>query len=298
MEAVHVDDATMRARPFPSIPFVGSTCAYQQDVVKSVTSKGSHKSLECSICLNILLEPVSLPACGHTFCLDCACGLLGEKASRRAAGCPLCRVPIATSVTADSLLPAWTVRAILAEERVHCCWGIKHSGDGELGDSWIPDPQGCTAVLLRSEVDAHIEACVFKFVPCKFFGCSTFVRVRSMSIHNQMNAEAHALCEHNERLRMSEEKEKGQSMVGPLVLLHLVGLDGKQHRMMCFLSESIDDVKGHIQCMLGIKTDLQQLIYAGKHLYGGTLEECGVQKESTLNVTMRLHPGWSFEDLA
>ena len=41
--------------------------------------------LECSVCLQLLHEPASLP-CGHSFCLSCARRSLSSNRS-----CPLCR---------------------------------------------------------------------------------------------------------------------------------------------------------------------------------------------------------------
>jgi len=42
--------------------------------------------LECSICLNLLVEPISIP-CGHTFCRTCLVTTL-QRAQKK---CPLCR---------------------------------------------------------------------------------------------------------------------------------------------------------------------------------------------------------------
>lgn len=42
---------------------------------------------ECSICMNVIVEPVNLPGCNHLFCA--ACVLNTFKNSKRK--CPLCR---------------------------------------------------------------------------------------------------------------------------------------------------------------------------------------------------------------
>ena len=44
--------------------------------------------LRCTVCLDVLSDPVSLPACGHTFCRACAASVLGKPAHRK---CPNCR---------------------------------------------------------------------------------------------------------------------------------------------------------------------------------------------------------------
>ncbi|KAL3687011.1 hypothetical protein R1sor_013320 [Riccia sorocarpa] len=53
-------------------------------------------NLQCSICLDIVFDPVAL-SCGHIFCCSCACAAAsiptfqGIRAARRGSKCPLCR---------------------------------------------------------------------------------------------------------------------------------------------------------------------------------------------------------------
>ncbi|KAL2628956.1 hypothetical protein R1flu_013642 [Riccia fluitans] len=53
-------------------------------------------NLQCSICLDIVFDPVAL-GCGHIFCCSCVCAAAsiptfqGVRAARRGAKCPLCR---------------------------------------------------------------------------------------------------------------------------------------------------------------------------------------------------------------
>jgi len=46
------------------------------------------EDFECSLCLNLLLDPVSV-ACGHTFCRTCI-----NRSSEYRTACPLCRKPV------------------------------------------------------------------------------------------------------------------------------------------------------------------------------------------------------------
>ena len=50
---------------------------------------------ECSICLNIMVEPCSLnPSCKHTFCIQCVVAFLEQKSE-----CPLDRIPLVPNFT-------------------------------------------------------------------------------------------------------------------------------------------------------------------------------------------------------
>ena len=51
-------------------------------------SQSSDTALECSICLNVCIQPVELP-CSHIFCYLCMKGF-----AQRGRKCALCRVDI------------------------------------------------------------------------------------------------------------------------------------------------------------------------------------------------------------
>ncbi|CUF55897.1 zinc finger protein, putative [Bodo saltans] len=57
----------------------------------------AHKELCCAICVDMLTNPVLLPACGHCFCSTCA-----HRTMERSSQCPLCKTPIGSS---RALLP-------------------------------------------------------------------------------------------------------------------------------------------------------------------------------------------------
>ncbi|KAJ8024961.1 Breast cancer type 1 susceptibility protein-like [Holothuria leucospilota] len=72
-----------------------------QKIHKTLTQM--QKNLECSICLELLQDPV-LTKCEHHFCNFCILALLQSK-RRPSAPCPLCKEPITKrSLTTHSTL--------------------------------------------------------------------------------------------------------------------------------------------------------------------------------------------------
>ena len=45
---------------------------------------------DCPVCYNIMVEPVTLPKCGHTFCIGCL-NIAYAKQQSDDKKCPLCR---------------------------------------------------------------------------------------------------------------------------------------------------------------------------------------------------------------
>ena len=140
--------------------------------------------LRCAVCIDVLSEPVSLPACGHTFCRACVASVLARPAAQRK--CPNCRKDVARSVAAAALPLTWSVDAAVDALRVRCRFGVKEEGDG-----WVADEAGCPAQLSLDGAAAHEATCGFAFTTCPFAGCGVQLRRSDVASHNAASVQAH-----------------------------------------------------------------------------------------------------------
>ena len=149
--------------------------------------------LHCAVCLDVLSAPVSLPACGHTYCRACVASILAKPAAQRK--CPTCRSDISRVVVAAALPLNWLAKAQIDALRVRCRFGVK-----EEGEAWVADEAGCPAQLTLDGAAAHEATCAFATTTCPFAGCGVELRRSDVASHNAASMQSHLDGERAARL--------------------------------------------------------------------------------------------------
>ena len=80
--------------PGPAEPDSDGEASPREQTSLSMDSAGPPPDFTCSVCSDILLDPVSLH-CGHSFCQLCLAGVWQSSGRLPAArlACPVCRLP-------------------------------------------------------------------------------------------------------------------------------------------------------------------------------------------------------------
>lgn len=122
--------------------------------------KDLRASLECPSCKDLLVEPVLLTGCGHTFCSECLSNHL-----KRIKTCPVCRV----ACPPNPVIPCYSVREILTRVRRKCrrCESL-YLGLPESHLSECPMAPVCVGCRIPVfDLKLHHPKCVDMFECCQ-----------------------------------------------------------------------------------------------------------------------------------
>ena len=119
-----------------------------------------NRNFICSICFNVLKDPVLCPRNHHCFCRACITKHL-ENSQR----CPTCADELTVETLAE---PQRTIKDVLNEMNIHC----------------IYINRGCQEIVQLQHLDQHEATCGFTAAVCTNEGCGATLNQRDL-IHHQ-----------------------------------------------------------------------------------------------------------------
>ena len=149
----------------------GYTCQFVDAIQKDLQT-------ECSICLNILRDPLMVDCCGYRFCRGCIESLTSSRGKR----CPLCNCRFSAAVQ-DKLL-----KRSLNQKRVYC-------GHKEAGCEWVGElAQFDKHLNAQPDTYKRMTGCSYQKLKCIY--CSASFQHCKMTEHELNCPERVMTCEY------------------------------------------------------------------------------------------------------
>ena len=150
----------------------------------------------CSICYNVLKEPMMCRNNEHLFCRDC----ITEHLNTNSHSCPECN----ENLTIRTLRRARVIGNILSGLKIKCDYSNR----------------GCQEYIRLEELDSHVDNCGFAPVACSNEECEIIVNKREIIHHESTVCEYRKVKCHNcEKIEqdVEEMKEKMEDVKGLMV---------------------------------------------------------------------------------
>ena len=188
--------------------------------------------LHCSICYNVLKEPMMCRNNEHLFCRDC----ITEHLNTNSHSCPECN----EDLTVETLRRARVISNILSGLKIKCDYSHR----------------GCQEYIRLEELDSHVENCGFAPVQCSNEECEMIVNKREIIHHESTVCEYRKVKCHNcvkIEQDVEELKEKMKTMgekVGEMetkitgIDAELEGKIDKIDKKMDGMAVDVKEVKG------------------------------------------------------
>ena len=178
--------------------------------------------LHCSICYNVLKEPVMCRNNEHLFCRDC----ITEHLNTNSHTCPECN----EDLTVETLRRTRVVSNILSGLKIKCDYSHR----------------GCQEYIRLEELDSHVENCDFAPVKCSNEECEMIVNKRDIIHHESTVCEYRKVKCHNCVKIEQDVEEMKQEMHG--MDKKIEGMEKKMEEKIDGMSEKMDrmadEVKG------------------------------------------------------
>ena len=193
--------------------------------------------LHCSVCYNVLKDPVMCRNNEHLFCRDC----ITEHLNTNSHTCPECN----EDLTVETLRRARVISNILSGLKIRCDYSHR----------------GCQESIRLDELDSHVENCGFAPVKCSNEECEMIVNKQEIIHHESTVCEYRKVKCHNcgkIEQDVEEMKEKMEEMKEKMG-----GMDGKIEDMdekMGGIKEKMVEMDEKVtEKMDGITTDVEKV---------------------------------------
>ena len=208
----------------------------------------------CSICLNVLKDPVLCPRNHHCFCRGCITKHL-ENIQR----CPTCADELTVETLAE---PQRMVKRMLNELKIHCVY----------------IDRGCQEIVQLQHLDQHEATCGFTPAVCTNQGCGATVNQRDLIHHESEVCEfrklkCHSCGEMTKTLTNMEKRIANveKNMVGRETIVtmethikniqtNIANMDTRMAHMEKNIERNIANVEGKLEAVnhdvTGLKTSL------------------------------------------
>ena len=170
----------------------------------------------CSICYNVLKEPMMCRNNEHLFCRDC----ITEHLNTNTHTCPECN----EDLTVETLRRARVINNILSGLKIKCDYSHR----------------GCQEYIRLEELDSHVDNCGFAPVTCSNEECEMIVNKREIIYHESTVCEHRKVKCHN-CVKIEQDVEEMKAKVGRMTadLDEVKGLIVQMFEKLRFLENTI-----------------------------------------------------------
>ena len=186
--------------------------------------------LHCSVCYNVLKDPVMCRNNEHLFCRDC----ITEHLNTNSHTCPECN----EDLTVETLRRARVISNIISGLKIKCDYSQR----------------GCLEFIRLEELDTHVENCGFAPVKCSNEECEMIVNKREIIHHESTVCEYRKVKCHNcgtIEQDVKEMKEKMEEMKEKTVEIDekMEGMSKKVEEMDEKVEEKIEGISEKVEEM-------------------------------------------------
>ena len=171
----------------------------------------------CSICYNVLKEPMMCKNNEHLFCRDC----ITEHLNTNSHTCPECN----EDLTVETLRRTRVVSNVLSALKIKCDYSLR----------------GCQEYIRLEELDSHVENCGFAPVKCSNEECEMIINKREI-IHHESTVCEYRKVKCHKCVKIEQDVEEIKVKIEESMKEVTEKIDGMETRMAEKMGENAADV--------------------------------------------------------